>query len=171
MGRSAITGTGCDTVSGRSVVPAPVARIVLLCILTVAWTMPAPAALYYIKPDGTGTYPTIQAAIDAATAGDVIALADGTFTGSGNRDLTFLGKAITVRSYTGDAKACIIDCEYASCGLNFYMGEGPSSRLEGITITHGSNTGGGAINASSSPTIVRVIFRENGATDGGAIYT
>ena len=34
-------------------------------------------------------YPTIQAALDAATYGDIIELAEGTYTGDGNRDLQF----------------------------------------------------------------------------------
>jgi hypothetical protein len=32
------------------------------------------------------TYPTIQSAIDAAVDGDEIVLADGTYTGNGNRN-------------------------------------------------------------------------------------
>ncbi len=51
---------------------------------------------------------TIQAAIDAAVDGCEIVVADGTFTGDGNRDLDFGGKAITLRSANGPA-ACFID--------------------------------------------------------------
>jgi subtilisin family serine protease len=54
-----------------------------------------------------GQYPTIQEAIDAATTGGTVVIADGIYTGEGNRDLSFGGKAITVRSENGPEN-CII---------------------------------------------------------------
>ena len=41
----------------------------------------AAAETYVVTPDGTGDFPTIQTAIDAAGDGDIIELTDGTFTG------------------------------------------------------------------------------------------
>jgi len=43
-------------------------------------------------------YGTIQAAIDDSNDGDTVIVADGTYTGTGNYNINFGGKAITVRS-------------------------------------------------------------------------
>jgi len=65
------------------------------------------AAVLNVAP---GEYQTIQAAIGAALDGDTVLVADGTYTGEGNKNLDFKGKAIIVRSENG-ASATIIDCE------------------------------------------------------------
>ena len=41
--------------------------------------------------------------------GDTVLLGQGTFTGAGNRDLDYLGKAIVVASQDGDPASAIID--------------------------------------------------------------
>ncbi|GAG11887.1 unnamed protein product, partial [marine sediment metagenome] len=46
-------------------------------------------------------YSTIQAAIDDANDGDTILVADGNYTGPGNRDIEFNGKSITLKSKNG----------------------------------------------------------------------
>ncbi|UCD29284.1 MAG: hypothetical protein JSV03_02045, partial [Planctomycetota bacterium] len=50
-------------------------------------------ATIYIDDDGPADFNNIQAAIDAAGNGDTIVVGDGTYTGDGNRDIDFKGKA------------------------------------------------------------------------------
>jgi len=63
---------------------------------------------YIIEPDGSGDFPTIQDGIYACIDGDTIALADGIFTGPNNDNLKVFGKAITIKSLSGNAEDCII---------------------------------------------------------------
>jgi hypothetical protein len=93
---------------------------------------------YLIKPDGTGDYPNIQAAIDAVVDGDIIELTDGTFEGSGNYNIHLLGKAITVKSQSGNFQDCIIKPGIFS-GKNrrgFWIdgNEPPESVIKDLTI-------------------------------------
>ncbi len=98
-------------------------------------------------------YPTIQLAINAAVNGDTIIVADGTYTGDGNRDIDFLGKAITVRSANGPEN-CIIDCQGTGRGFYFHNGEIANSILDGFTITNGFALSGGAIKFENSSPLV-----------------
>ena len=68
------------------------------------------AEVITVNWDGSGDYTTIQAAIDDANDGDMVVVADGIYTGEGNRDIDFKGKAITVKSENGP-EDCIVDCE------------------------------------------------------------
>ena len=147
-------------------------------VLALALTCPprVQAATWHVPTDA----PTIQAAIDAAADGDIIALADQTFTGPGNRDLSFAGKAITIGSASGDAARCIIDCQGSGSdphfGFSFTEGEGGASRLENVTIRGGAFAtgyhGGGAVfMVGASPAITGCVFRNNFSPwDGGALH-
>ena len=79
-------------------------------------------------------YLTIVDGIAAAVDGDTVLIAAGTYTGEGNRDLNFQGKAITVMSI-GLPEDCVIDCEAAARGFIFNSGETSASKLAGLTIT------------------------------------
>jgi hypothetical protein len=136
-------------------------------------------------------YPTIQAAVDAAVNGDEVVLADGTYTGDGNRDIDFLGKAITVRSENGPEN-CVINCQGSSLsmhrGFKFDSGEGPDSIVDGLTITNGYapdaswqipssgvtvtySAGGAIFCGSSKPSITNCIIESNHADKyGGGIF-
>lgn len=117
-------------------------------------------------------YPTIQAGIDAAVNGDTVLIADGIYTGLGNKNLDFAGRAILVVSENGP-HSCIIDCEQMGRGFYFHSGETANSIVDGFTITRGWDPLGAGINcASSSPTIIRCIIsycRYPGGY-GGGIY-
>ncbi|HPQ40376.1 MAG TPA: hypothetical protein PLV45_08380, partial [bacterium] len=115
-------------------------------------------------------YDTIQAAIQAAQTGDSVIIADGIYSGTGNYNLDFDGKAITVRSENGPLN-CIIDInqDFAR-GFIFNSGETTDSVLRGVTIQNGSFafSNGGAINCiGASPVITECIFTANFAMFGG----
>lgn len=109
---------------------------------------PLGANRYFVKPDGTGDYPTIQAALASGkvTSGVTIELAEGVFVGAGNRDVDFLGKAVLLRSRSGDPSECILDIEgFASPGRGLLLrsGEGPGTEISGITFRNGRILGSG----------------------------
>lgn len=129
-----------------------------------------------LDPGGGGDYPSIQAALNAAVDGWIITLADGAYSGPGNRDLSFLSKRLTLRSATGNPSACIIDCSSSEAdphrGFVFESGETAAAILEGISIVNGWAAEGGAIRLSnaSSPTIRNCRLTGNIAASGGALH-
>jgi hypothetical protein len=142
-----------------------------VCALAMGCAL-ASATTYVVTPDGTGNFPTIQAAIDAADNGDIIELTDGTFRGDGNRDVDCLGKALTVRSQSGNPESCVLDCEASASdyhrGFIFQSGEGAGTVLQGITIRNGyCPRGGGLLCIAASPRVVACIVERNAALDNG----
>jgi outer membrane protein assembly factor BamB len=153
--------------------------------LILAFSAPAPAAILVVSPD---EYPTIQAAIDDANDGDTVMVTPRTYTGHGNCDIDFLGKAITVRSVAPEnphiVAKTVIDCNGTEAepsrgteaelhrGFYFHSQEGPNSVLEGLTITNGYADRGGAIYChGSSPTIARCNITRNSANNtGGGVF-
>ena len=75
---------------------------------------------------------TLQTALDAASAGDTLVLADGTYTGSGSDVLT-IAKGITIRAQ--NAGQAILDGETARRVIKITSG---TVVLEGLKITRGS---------------------------------
>ncbi|MFH1423307.1 MAG: right-handed parallel beta-helix repeat-containing protein [Planctomycetota bacterium] len=118
-------------------------------------------------------YRTIQTAINATSVGHTVIVRDGIYTGFGNRDLDFGGKAITVRSENGPAN-CVIDCEGAvSRGFYFHSGETANSVVARFTIRNGNRDtyyGGGIFCEDASPMIMGCVIRGNIAAWGGGIF-
>ena len=123
-----------------------------------------------------GDQPTIQAGIDAASTGDTVLVSEGIHSGPGNRDLSFNGKSITVKSKKG-AEKTVIDCEQLGRGFLFNSGESNAAVLDGFTIMNGlvDGCGAGIYISGSSPTVMNNIITGNLATgsfpaNGGGIY-
>ena len=126
-------------------------------------------------------FTTIQSAIDASSNGDLIIVRDGTYTGTGNRDIDFKGKAVHLKSENG-AERCIIDVQGSSSSpqrcFSFHSGEGAKSIIQGFTIRGGyaiyegwpPGSGAGIYCEHASPTITKNIIVVNIATYGGGIY-
>ena len=115
-------------------------------------------------------FPTIEEGIDASQDGDIVLVAPGVYTGDGNTELSFDGKAIAVVSQAGPEET-IIDCEERSrgCrGFKFDSGENSQSILDGFTIRNGFRSAGAGIYIEeSSPTIRNCIITNCTADDGG----
>ena len=147
--RTGLVGALMSLMAGASVLIAP----------------PAHAGVVINVPGGS--YPTIQAGIDAASNGDTVAVAPGTY----HEHIDFKGKAIEVTAYAGPATT-IIDGDGTSHVVVFKSGEGRASVLRRFVITGGSVpasggpglvAGAGVAIKDSSPTITRNVITGNNA--------
>lgn len=149
--------------------PALLFCIILFTALT-SW-----ARTITVDDDGFADFNNIQAAIDDAANGDSIIVANGAYTGDGNRDIDFKGKRIVVYSQYGP-ESCIIDCNGTEAephrGFYFHSGETAESVLEGITIKNGyASSAAGIACVDSSPTIIDCrIVNCTAESAGGGIY-
>lgn len=121
--------------------------------------------------DGSIDHPfdAIQEAIDASSDGDIVLIRSGTYRGPGNRDITFGGRAITVRGEDG-AASTVIDGEGIGRGFALTSAEPRSAVLEGVTVRRGARpkpetySGGGLLIDGASPVIRDCIFEDNAGT-------
>jgi len=145
-----------------------------LATLAVAVLMPLATAETITVPEDTKT---IQQAIDLAQGDDVILVLPGRY----NESINFNGKAITVKSTKGSSVTTLDGWDLSDSVVKCVSGEGPSTILDGFTITGGTGNeelysknetvGGGLLCLHSSPTILNCIFVSNESTyQGGAIF-
>ena len=123
--------------------------------------------------DGTSQKPftTIRAALLVATNYVIIQVADGVYTGEGNRNLSFMGKPLMLVSANGHSR-CIIDCQALGFGVSFERNESILSVLRGFTIRNAKVAGGAIRCTSTSPLIQACRLESNGLQNqlGGALY-
>jgi parallel beta-helix repeat protein len=120
-------------------------------------------------------YSNIQAAIDDANNNQTIVLTIGAHKGTGNKNIDFKKKAVTVRSINPNdssiVQSTVIDCEGQASNRAFQLsrGEDANSVIDGLTITNCYGYYEGAIYCyGSSPTIKNCIIRDNLMHDRGS---
>jgi len=134
--------------------------IVLTLLITLFFLPPSFGATIIVP----NHQPTIQAGIDAAVNGDMVLVRDGTWTGPGNWDIDFGGRAIAVASENGP-QDCIIECWTAASenhrAFIFQSGEGSDSVVRGFTIQNGQwldgpgeESGGGILCRNGSAPLI-----------------
>ena len=113
--------------------------------------IPATAANVLNVP---GSYPTIQAAIDASANGDTVMVAPGTYF----ENIDFKGKLITVQSAQGPSVTTIDGSNLAPV-VNFSTSETAAAVIQGFALQHGNATaafsyeGAGIHINGASPTV------------------
>ena len=108
-----------------------------------------------------GDHRTIQAGVLASHDGDTVLVANGRYTGFGNRGIDFQGREIVIIAENGPEN-CIIDLENLTnyAALFVHSGEGSNSVFSGFKIVNGNYIGGALRIEASSPTIDNCIISE-----------
>jgi len=149
-------------------------RLILLLTIILFRPIIGSASIIKIPQD----FLVIQDGLDAAESGDTVMVAAGIYSGDGNRDLNFNGKAIALIS-EGGSDSTILDCganlEAGNFrGFIFENGEDSSAHVVGFTIKnagllsigHVPSGGAGAYIWNSSPVFENCVF-ENNVIDPG----
>ena len=141
----------------------------------------AHGAIWYVKTDGSDTndgtswedsFKTIQRGIDQASAGDTVLVADGIYTGVGNKKIKLGYKNMIVRSVNGP-QSCIIDLQHDGKGFDLDWTNTSATLIEGFTIMNGSpasvyDYGVGISCAWCSAIIRNCIIKNNAGVQWGA---
>jgi hypothetical protein len=121
--------------------------------------------------DGSCDYADIQSAINAASDGDLITVAAGTYL---EHEVDFHGKEITLRGEQGSGgePAVTIDAQGNGGVLECMAGETNNTIIENIIVTGGfTDIGAGLMVFHSRPTLTNCTFIANEAIGiGGGVY-
>ena len=152
--------------------------IVSTILIVLAGTInPVSAVTWYVSPGGNdedngGTgwddaFLTIQQGVSTAGNGDIVLVADGTYSDVGNYDINFgiESKNIVIKSLNGPEN-CIIDCLGLGRGFRIARSQTNDTVIDGFTIVSGNTNGtysyGGAIQCDGTYPIIRnCIFKDN----------
>lgn len=142
---------------------------------------PASARTWYVKVDGSGDAPTIQAAVDSAVAGDLILVAAGRYTWANQGTNSEYGMVYFARDVSGfnlqseaGPEATILDAE--GQGRVMYMEAYNTQTVEGFTFTGGvaplfGDFAGGGIAVHLNDTVFRNCrFKNSSAQEGGGAW-
>ncbi|MCP4707003.1 MAG: DUF1565 domain-containing protein, partial [Planctomycetes bacterium] len=138
------------------------------------FSTPAPGIIYYVDDDYGNPYPgsgtptdpfwSIQTAITAATFGDTVQVAAGTYNETiiMESGVVVMGTGPPVCTINGGGSGSVVIANSVDS----------AARLVGFTITNGDALkGGGMFIINCSPTIINCTFSDNQAEDfGGGMY-
>jgi hypothetical protein len=151
----------------RSFPIVPAALVIASASATCVWgaTLQVPSA-----------FPTIQAAINASSDGDVIVIAPGTY----SQPLSISGRSLTLRGSLTNPGSVIFTVPSANTILQV---DESTVRIEGLTLRNGGGSvtpvcgvaeetlvGGAILTQNSTLTIQDSVLSDNTADVGGAIY-
>jgi Bacterial Ig-like domain (group 3) len=143
-----------------------------LAVIAAIAVMMLPVSLRASIVNVPGSQPTIQAGVNAASDGDTVRVAPGTYSGAGNFNIDTGGRSITIDS-SGGAAATVIDMTGASSNNPmhaFDIHSGETVTITGFTIKNGYFANGAITVADSSLTITQCIFVGNKSVSyGGAL--
>ncbi len=130
------------------------------------------ARTWHVLADGTGDAPTVQAAIDSASHGDVVLVGPGRYL----ENLNLRGKRIHLKSEMGPQATILDGSGVVAPTVACRSGETNETIIEGFTITGGRGTEngrwGGGINCLDAWPVIRGnVIRGNHVESGGGGIT
>jgi hypothetical protein len=157
----------------------------LATLLVLLTGIPSRADVIHVEADGSGDYPTIQIAIDAAEPGDTVLLGPGTYKDHVSRSLegslahsvVFLKSGVVLESSMGP-ELTAIDGEFVRhCIVGQFLN--PATVVRGITIRYGysagesgnGNWGGGVLVIDAGPLFENNVFKGCWAVGGGGFLS
>lgn len=136
--------------------------LLILCLVLSMAPQASLARTWYIKPDGTGDAPTIQAGLDSASVGDTVLVAAGVYY---ERNIAMQNGAV-LRSESG-YEVTTIDAEHSGAGIVCVNLESSDTKIEEFTITGANDSA--VKSRECSPQILGNRFVENEAELGAGI--